>query len=196
MSDLKRALSEAVAAAFAGLGIPEEFGRVTASDRPDLAAGPVATALAEWPGAADVWAMEIDPDLADTASFNAHFGWADEASGNCVVVSGKRAGDERIAALVVPADRRADVNTVVRKLLDVHKLSFHPHERAVAETGMEYGGIVPFGLLPDWRLLVDARLLDQDWVLVGSGVRSSKLLLPGARLAELPGAEVIHDLSR
>ena len=119
---------------------------VAVSDRPDLVAGPVATALAEWPGAADVWAMEIDPDLADTASFNAHFGWADEASGNCVVVSGKRAGDERIAALVVPADRRADVNTVVRKLLDVRKLSFHPHERAVAETGMEYGGIVPFGL--------------------------------------------------
>jgi arginyl-tRNA synthetase len=37
MSDLKRSLSEAVAAAFAELGIPEEYGRVTASDRPDLA---------------------------------------------------------------------------------------------------------------------------------------------------------------
>lgn len=37
MSDLKRALSEAVGAAFAECGLPPELGRVTASDRPDLA---------------------------------------------------------------------------------------------------------------------------------------------------------------
>lgn len=37
MSDLKTVLSEAAAAAFAGLGLPAELGRVTASDRPDLA---------------------------------------------------------------------------------------------------------------------------------------------------------------
>jgi arginyl-tRNA synthetase len=37
MTDLKRALGEAVGAAFAGLGLPAELGRVTASDRPDLA---------------------------------------------------------------------------------------------------------------------------------------------------------------
>lgn len=168
---------------------------IPALDRLDLVADPVARALADWPGAADTMVMEIDPDLADTATFNAHFGWDDQDSGNCVVVSGKRAGDERIAALVVPADRRADVNNVVRKLLDVRKLSFHPHARAVAETGMEYGGIVPFGLPAEWRLLIDARLLDRDWVLVGSGVRASKLVLPGSRLAELPRAEVVANLT-
>ena len=37
MSDLRRALGEAVQAAFAGAGLPAELGRVTASDRPDLA---------------------------------------------------------------------------------------------------------------------------------------------------------------
>jgi arginyl-tRNA synthetase len=37
MSDLKRSLGEAVAAAFAAQGLPVELGRVTASDRPDLA---------------------------------------------------------------------------------------------------------------------------------------------------------------
>jgi hypothetical protein len=31
-------------------------------------------------------------------------------------------------------------------------------------------------------------------VIVGSGVRRSKLLLPGRVLAELPGAEVVRDL--
>jgi len=37
MSDLRRSLSGAVEAAFAELGLPPELGRVTASDRPDLA---------------------------------------------------------------------------------------------------------------------------------------------------------------
>jgi arginyl-tRNA synthetase len=37
MSDLKGSLSEAVEAAFAAFGLPPELGRVTASDRPDLA---------------------------------------------------------------------------------------------------------------------------------------------------------------
>ncbi|MDB5465072.1 MAG: argS, partial [Phenylobacterium sp.] len=37
MSDLKLSLSEAVEAAFADLGLPPELGRVSASDRPDLA---------------------------------------------------------------------------------------------------------------------------------------------------------------
>ena len=37
MSDLKGKLGEAVGAAFAGLGLPADLGRVTASDRPDLA---------------------------------------------------------------------------------------------------------------------------------------------------------------
>src|SRR5688500_18613901 len=37
MSDLKSALGEAVEAAFAAIGAPPELGRVTPSDRPDLA---------------------------------------------------------------------------------------------------------------------------------------------------------------
>ncbi|MDZ4370330.1 MAG: arginine--tRNA ligase [Phenylobacterium sp.] len=37
MSDLKRTLGEAVQAAFAAVGAPADLGRVTASDRPDLA---------------------------------------------------------------------------------------------------------------------------------------------------------------
>ena len=37
MSDLRAGLGEAAAAAFAALGLPGEYGKVTASDRPDLA---------------------------------------------------------------------------------------------------------------------------------------------------------------
>lgn len=62
------------------------------------------------------------------------------------------------------------------------------------ETGMEHGGITPVGLPDGWRLLVDESLLDQELVVLGSGVRRSKLLLPGRLLADLPGAEVVTGL--
>ena len=167
-----------------------------ARDHPGLVAAPVAAALADWPGGAEVAVVEIDPDLADTAAMSEAYDIPMTASGNCVVVAGARAGDERIAACLVRADTRADVNSLVRRLLDVRKCSFLPMDRAVEETGMEHGGITPFGLPSAWRVLVHDALLDEPVVVVGSGVRSSKLLLPGRLLADLPGAEVVAGLGR
>ena len=166
------------------------------SDRPDLVASPVRDALAGWPPADRVAVAEIDPELADTAACSQAYEIPLSAGANCVVVAGKRAGEERVAACVVRADTRADVNDRVKRLLDVRKCSFLAMDRAVAESEMEYGGITPIGLPDHWRLLVDARAVELDVALIGSGVRRSKLLLPGELLAELPRAEVVADLAR
>ena len=169
---------------------------VPALDRTDLLAPPVADFLAAWAHANEVGVVEIDPDLADTAALvAAHDGLDLASSVNCVLVGGKRAGEERVAACLVRADTRADVNNVVKRTLDVRKASFLPMDQAVAESGMEYGGITPVGLPAGWRLLLDARVPDVDVAVVGSGLRRSKLLLPGHRLADLPGAEVLTDLA-
>src|SRR5690349_10957963 len=163
--------------------------------RPDLLPGSVLAALATWPHRDQVGVVEIDPELADTAALNAAFDLPVEASGNCVVVAGRRDGVERVAACVVRADTRADVNNRVKRLLDVRKCSFMPQDRAVEESGMEYGGITPVGLPEEWRLLLDSRIVDIGVALIGSGVRRSKLLVPGRLLAELPGAEVVEHLA-
>jgi prolyl-tRNA editing enzyme YbaK/EbsC (Cys-tRNA(Pro) deacylase) len=176
---------------------PHPLGRlvpVPALERPDLLAEPVARALAGWEHAGEVGVVEIDPELADTAAMTAAYDVPLDASANCVVVSGRRAGDERIAACLVRADTRADVNNLVKRTLDVRKCSFHPMDRAVEETAMEYGGITPVGLPPGWRLLVDASVLEIEAAIVGSGVRRSKLLVPGRLFGELPGAEVLTAL--
>jgi prolyl-tRNA editing enzyme YbaK/EbsC (Cys-tRNA(Pro) deacylase) len=167
---------------------------VPALDRPDLLAPVVARALAEWAHGGEVGVAEIDPGLADTAAMTEAYGVPLDASANCVVVSGKRAGEERVAACLVRADTRADVNNLVKRTLDVRKASFHPMERAVQETSMEYGGITPVGLPEGVRLLVDRSVLDIDLAIVGSGVRRSKLLLPGRLAGELPGSEVLVGL--
>ena len=173
------------------------FGRlapVPALDRPDLLAPVVAEALAAWEHGGEVGVVEIDPELADTAAMTEAYDVPLDSSANCVVVSGKRAGDERIAACLVRADTRADVNNLVKRTLDVRKCSFHPMDRAVEETTMEYGGITPVGLPEEWRLLVDASVLEIEATIIGSGVRRSKLLVPGRLFGELPGAEVLTGL--
>lgn len=168
-----------------------------AGHRPDLLAPPVAAGLAAWSGApAGVLVAEIDPTLADTAAFCEAYQVGLELSANCVVVAGKRGGEVRYAACVVLATTRADVNNVVRRRLDVRKASFAPADDAVDRTGMAYGGITPIGLPDGWPVLIDTRVVETPQVVIGSGVRHSKLILPGAALADLPGAEVVPDLAR
>ncbi|RPF21723.1 YbaK/EbsC family protein [Myceligenerans xiligouense] len=171
-----------------------------ALETPDLLAEPVLAALRAWADAepdvaASVAVTEIDPDHADTETLNELHGLPPQVSGNCVVVAGRRGDDERVAGVVVPASTFADVNKRVRKLLDVRKASFMPQDRAVADSGMEYGGITPVGLPAGWRVLVDSRFAEPGTLaLLGSGVRRSKLLMPGPLLCAAPGVEVIEDL--
>jgi prolyl-tRNA editing enzyme YbaK/EbsC (Cys-tRNA(Pro) deacylase) len=182
----------------AGVALPSlpPLDALPATAHRQLLAPPVAAALAAWPHAADAAVVEIDPDLADTAALSAAYELPMSTGANCLVVAGRRDGVERVAACLVRADTRLDVNGAVRRLLDVRKASFLPMERATAESGMEYGGITPLGLPAAWRLLVDERVTGIDVAVVGSGVRRSKLLLPGRLLGELPGAEVVADLAR
>jgi prolyl-tRNA editing enzyme YbaK/EbsC (Cys-tRNA(Pro) deacylase) len=164
-------------------------------DRLDLVGAPVAELLKRWEHADQVGVVPIDPALSETAATVDVYGVPLDRGANCVVVMGKREGQERTAACVVRGDTKADVNNRVKRILDVRKCSFLDHDRAVAESGMEYGGITPVGVPEEWRLLVDARVPDTETVLIGSGIRGSKLILPGRLLAALPGAEVVEDLA-
>ena len=169
---------------------------LSALDHPGLLAPAVAAALTHWRGAERIAVVEIDPAVADTAAMNAAYDLPEDLGANCVLVAGRRDGQERVAACLVRADTRADVNNVVKRTLDVRTCSFLPRERAVAESGMEYGGITPVGLPGGWRVLVDPRVLDIPAAVLGSGVRRSKLIVPGALFAALPGAEVVDGLAR
>ena len=171
---------------------------VPALSRPDLLAPPVARALAALgeAEAAGIGVAEIDPEAADTAAFCERYGVSPAESANCVVISGKRGGETRYAACVILATTRADVNNVARRELDVRKASFAAMDAAVAESGMEYGGITPLGLPAGWPVLVDAAAAGTPFVVIGSGVRRSKLVLAGKLLASLPGVRVIDGLAR
>ena len=178
------------------------FGRFDSTslalDRPDLTPPPVTRALSDWEprtAAESVLYVDTDPEKADTAVFSEAYDVPLEVGANCVVVAAKRGQEQVLAACVVLATTRLDINKTVRKRLGARKASFAPMDTAVAETGMEYGGITPIGLPADWPLLIDEAVAVAPYVLIGSGRRRGKLILPGAALAQLPGAEVISGLA-
>ncbi|MDX3853576.1 YbaK/EbsC family protein [Streptomyces sp. AK02-01A] len=139
--------------------------------------------------------VDTDPAIADTAAFVEHYGQdMMDSSANCVVVAGKRGGESTLAACLVLSRTRVDVNGAVRRQLGARKASFAPMDTAVGETGMEYGGITPIGLPESWPLLVDSAVIDTEWVLIGSGRRRGKLIVPGKVFAGLPGAVVLEGL--
>ena len=174
-------------------------GRLTSvpvASAPELVGAPTLAALERLDLLGDVGVVEIDPELSDTAQTQETYDLPPETLANCVVVAGKREGVEKVAACMVLATTRADVNTVVRKRLDVRKATFLSREEAVDRTDMEYGGITAIGLPDDWRVLVDAAVASAPVLVIGSGVRRSKLLLPGSVLAALPTAETVESLGR
>ena len=142
----------------------EELGWQPALGRTDLLGATVTAALKALEGSSPEGAqlarraqiVQIDPQYSDTDALNERYRLDPAATGNCVLVAGKRAGEQRVAACVVRATDFADVNHVVKRLIDVHKASFLPVERAVEMSGMEYGGITPVGVPDGWRLLIDA----------------------------------------
>lgn len=138
--------------------------------------------------------MDIDPALADTAAFCAAYGIALEDSANCIVVA-SRDDAPVFAACLVLATTKLDVNKRVRKLLGVRKLSFASAEQTRELTGMEIGGVTPFGLPAGLPLYVDARVADRDRVVVGGGSRALKVVVPPATLLALPDAELVEDLA-
>jgi prolyl-tRNA editing enzyme YbaK/EbsC (Cys-tRNA(Pro) deacylase) len=174
-------------------------GRLTSapvSAATDLVAAPTLAALERLELLDEVGVVEIDPDLSDTARNQEAYDLPPETLANCVVVAGRREGVERVAACMVLASMRADVNNVVRRRLDVRKATFLSRDDAVERTGMEYGGITPIGLPEEWPVLVDGAVAGAPVLVIGSGIRRSKLMLPGSVLAALPTAEVVDTLGR
>lgn len=142
-------------------------------------------------GRDNVWVSEIDPNLADTAAFCERYDIGLDVSANCVIVEAKRGESVWHAACVILATTRADVNGIIRKTLGARKVSFAPMDVATSLTRMEYGGITPIGLPEDWPIFIDTQVVQQEQLIIGSGIRGSKILITSERLQELANVHVL-----
>ncbi len=139
--------------------------------------------------------IPCDPALADTADFCARYGYRLDQSANAIVVASRKPPG-LFACCLLLATTRLEVNRSVRRHLGARKVSFASPEQTRELTGMEIGGVTPFGLPPTLPLWIDSAVMGLDHVIVGGGSRGLKLWVPPAALAALPGARVIEDLAR
>jgi len=139
--------------------------------------------------------MRIDPEFADTAAFCEKYGVALDHSGNTIIVASKKEPKKYCACLVL-ATTRLDVNHVVRRLLEVPRVSFATAEETRELTGMVIGGVTLLALPPDLPLYVDDRVMALDYVILGGGSRSSKIKIAPDALRKLPGFTVVTGLAQ
>jgi prolyl-tRNA editing enzyme YbaK/EbsC (Cys-tRNA(Pro) deacylase) len=139
--------------------------------------------------------LACDPEMADTAAFCAHYGFALEQAANTILVASRKVVPPRYAACVVLGTTRLDVNKKVSELLAVKRLSFADEDTTVQVTGMVIGGVTAFGI-DDLPIYVDSAVMEQARVVMGGGNRSSKLLLNPNELTKLPNVVVVEGLAK
>ena len=166
--------------------LPEQLGTLESSpalDHPDLLGPTVAEALAAWPGASEVAVVAIDPEFADTAAMSQAY--------DLPLTTGelrRRRGQARGRATRWPRawssrTTRPTSTTWSGADLDVRKARFAadgPRGRRVGHgVRRDHTGRVPRRVAGS---CVDARVLEMDVAvaIIGCGVRSSKLRVPGA----------------
>ena len=138
--------------------------------------------------------IQIDPDFADTAEFCEKYGYTLEGSGNTIIVASKR-GAKKFCACIVQGSARLDVNKTVKKLMGVSRASFASAEETMELTGMLIGGVTAFALPEDMPVYADQKLLEQKSIILGSGSRSSKIMIAPEEISKIPGAQFIDGLS-
>jgi len=138
--------------------------------------------------------IDCEPELADTRDFCDHYGYSIDESANVLLIASKR-GEPKFAACMVLATCRLDVNKTARKKLGVSRISFANPELTRELTGMELGGVTPFGMPENVPVWIDSRVMKCDRIILGGGNRSSKIVLTPAMLLKIPNVEVVENLA-
>jgi prolyl-tRNA editing enzyme YbaK/EbsC (Cys-tRNA(Pro) deacylase) len=138
--------------------------------------------------------IPCDPAYADTAAFCAQYGYPVERAANTLVVASKKE-PKQYAACVVLATTRLDVNHAVRDLLGTAKCSFASADEMKALTGMTVGGVTVFGLPDGLPLYVDSRVMDLDWIILGTGGRNGKVRIAPEVFRRMSAAKVVEGLA-
>lgn len=135
-----------------------------------------------------------DPELADTAQFCEHYGYAPEVSANTILVKAK-SGGERYVVCVVLAHTRLDVNKTVRKKIESRRVSFASADETKALTGMEIGGVTPLAIPDDLPIWVDERVMQCEYIILGGGSRDCKVKVSPECFKLIANSEVVEHLA-
>lgn len=168
-------------------------------DRKDLVPVTVFNAINRWKGPQDkseFLVAEIDPEFAGGVEVCAKYNIDPKMGANCLVVEGKKGNNSIIAVCLVPVGYRYDMSGVVRKKLNVRQVSVASLELVLLETQMELGSITPIGMPENWQIFIDPLVINPERIIIGGGLKKSKLSIPSNALLHLPNAEILEGLAK
>jgi len=139
-------------------------------------------------------AFACDQELADTAVFCEHYDFRLDQGANSIIVATKT-DPVKFACCVILATTKLDVNKKVRDLLGTKRLSFATPEQTQALTGMQIGGVTPFGL-NDVPVYIDSAVMTVDDLIFGGGNRSSKVIIQPGELRKIPHFQIVESLAK
>ena len=101
------------------------------------------------------------------------------------------AEDEFIMALVAGPDQVSW--KILRKYLGRSRVSMASEDEVLAVTGYRIGTVGPFGVLRPLKVLIEAGVLREEEVSIGSGMRNTAVILKSADLRHaLQDAEIVE----
>ena len=96
-------------------------------------------------------------------------------------------------AMVLMAGQAQVSWKILRKLLGRSRISMATEEEVLDVTGYRIGTVGPFGLLKPVRMLVDAGLMNEEEVSIGSGMRDKAIILKSTDLVKaLENVEIVN----
>ena len=144
----------------------------------------------------EILVAEIDPDFAGGFEICEKYNFSPKVGINCLVVEGRRGETYSYAALLVPVGYKYNMSSIVRKKLDARTVSVAPLDYVLEKTNMEFGSINPVGLPTEWQIFIDPLVLENERIIVGSGLLKSKICIPSNMLLELPNSEILEGLAK
>ena len=138
--------------------------------------------------------MNCDPKLADTKVFCKEYGIDLEDSVNAILVKTKT-GELKYAACALLATTRLDINNLIRKKLEARKVSFANIEETAKLTEMDIGGVTPITLPNTLPLWVDSKVMQNIFIVLGGGNRSSKIKISPKIFNYTSNTEIVNDLA-
>ena len=139
--------------------------------------------------------VECKEEYADTYLFCEKYDYPIEFCANTILLSSKKPPNYHVAC-VLQGDKKLDVNNKVRKLMNSSKVSFASHEETVALTNMKSGGVTIFGLPNSIDIYVDSDVMNQPYLIFGSGNRNSKIIIEPNHLSQIPNIKLVGNITK
>ena len=139
--------------------------------------------------------VECKEEYADTYLFCEKYDYPIEFCANTILLSSKKPPNYHVAC-VLQGDKKLDVNNKVRKLMNSSKVSFASHEETVSLTNMTSGGVTIFGLPNSIDIYVDSEVMNQPYLIFGSGNRNSKIIIEPNYLSQIPNIKLVENITK